>query len=149
MMHPSHVLRTLSCDLVQYLEEPVSSLEGLQSFSRASEIPVALDETLDETLSSAESAGQALQSLTDLVQNMRAAAVIVKPSTLPWGPSFAVSIAHSIGPLCKASCLHPHLQSGSKKGADLIYGNLIIRECHRFPLQLQVSCQVCPALRAI
>ena len=73
----------------------MKSLQDLQAFSACCEMPVALDETLDNTLRDASSPEAALLSLQAVAADCKAAAVVVKPSLLRWGPSFAVSIAQA------------------------------------------------------
>lgn len=77
---------------MQYLEEPVKA-EDFEAFTDHSLIPIALDETLDEVLRQAESEEEALMRLESLLMNPRLSALVVKPSLLPWGPSFAITIA--------------------------------------------------------
>ena len=92
--------------LLQYLEEPVKSLQDLQAFSKCCQMPIALDETLDKVLSQASSAEEALRDLQATAADFKATAVVIKPSLLRWGPSFAVRIAKSFAGNAKQ---HPDL----------------------------------------
>lgn len=72
--------------VVQYVEEPTASVEATLDFSRATGIPVALDESLDEALRGWAGAGGAAAALRSLLPEVKAcsgvAAVVVKPAVI-------------------------------------------------------------------
>ncbi len=76
-----HYLMQRPGGVMQYLEEPTVSLEAALEFSRATGIPVALDESLDDSLQD-----HAAVSLRSLLPEASAAAgvaaVVVKPAVV-------------------------------------------------------------------
>ncbi len=77
-------------------------------------MPVALDETLEDILRGSASPEEALQRLQATTADCGAAAVVIKPSLLRWGPSFAISIAQTL-----AKYAEQQPQSPAVKVSDL------------------------------
>lgn len=78
---------------LQYIEEPVRDTRDLEAFSSCSDIGIALDETLDDVLQEGTDLREGISKLQALMSKCKIAAVIIKPSLLPHGPSSAIKIA--------------------------------------------------------
>ena len=103
----------------------MGSKEDLRAFTTVSHMSVALDETLDKTMRHASSREKALQDLHAIVGSCKATAVVVKPSLLRWGPSFAISIAESFADFAKQ---HPELPAIKVKNHMSMQRNFALLE---------------------
>ena len=88
----------------------MKSLADLQAFSRSSQTSLALDETLDAIFRESSIPEAAFEALEEVVVSSNVAALIVKPSLLKWGPSFAVKIARFASGIYRAYESRPALK---------------------------------------